>query len=67
LVYEEAEGSYFIILLLDTLNMYKLVVVGTIIGLAAAGTYHPVNSEIIKEIQEKATWKALDIEANPLS
>lgn len=46
--------------------MYKLVVVGTIIGLAA-GTYHPVNEDIIREIQEKATWKALDIEANPLS
>ncbi len=45
--------------------MFKLVVVGTILGFAAA--YHPVNQEIIDQIRNTATWKAMDLERNPLA
>jgi len=45
--------------------MYKLVIVGTILGVSAA--YHPINQEIIDAIRARATWKAADIESNPLS
>lgn len=50
--------------------MLKLVFVGTILSLAAAGTnyYHPVNQHIVDEIKEKATsWKPREAHLNPLA
>ncbi len=46
--------------------MYKLVLVGTVLGLISAQV-HPVNKEIIAEIRAKAsTWEPMDLEENPL-
>jgi cathepsin B len=44
--------------------MFKLVFVGTVIGFAAASTYHPVNPQVIAEIKEKANWKPIEMENN---
>lgn len=45
--------------------MLKLVVVGTIVSMAAAS--HPINSDMVKQIREKTgLWEAHDVESNPL-
>jgi len=36
--------------------MYKFVLVGTVLGMVAAGTYHPVNPTIIEEIRSNGSW-----------
>jgi len=47
--------------------MYKSLVVGALAGVATAGTYHPVNPQVIAEIKEKASWKAMEMEKNPFT
>jgi cathepsin B len=47
--------------------MYKSLVVGALAGVATAGTYHPVNPQVIAEIKEKASWKAMEMEKNPMA
>lgn len=45
--------------------MFKLVVVGTIIAMAAAT--HPINENIVRKIKESASWTAHEVTANPLA
>ena len=50
--------------------MFKLVIVGTVVAMAAAvsNKAHPIRSEIVKEIRAKTTaWEAHEPETNPLS
>lgn len=44
--------------------MYKLVIVGTIMAMAAAS--HPINEQMVSNIKKSATWKPLEASANPL-
>lgn len=43
--------------------MFKLVVVGTIMALAAAS--HPVNDHIVKKVKDSAKWTAHEVTENP--
>lgn len=46
--------------------MYKLVIVGTIVSMAAAS--HPINADMIKQIQERTSlWTTHDVDTNPLA
>ena len=46
--------------------MFKLVIVGTIVGLATAFK-HPVNTQMVNTIRERTSrWEAHDVETNPL-
>lgn len=46
--------------------MFKLVVVGTIVAMAAAS--HPINSDMVKTIKAKTSlWQPHDTESNPLN
>ncbi len=46
--------------------MYKLVVVGTIVAMAAAS--HPINADLVKTIKAKTSlWQPHDTDSNPLS
>jgi hypothetical protein len=47
--------------------MLKLVVLGLVATVASAGTFHPVNHEIVEQIKAKATtWTPMEVEQNPL-
>jgi len=46
--------------------MLKLVIVGTILGFAAAN-YHPINKELVEELKSKVSWRVHDVETNPLA
>jgi C1A family cysteine protease len=48
--------------------MYKLVVIGTIAAFASAQLRHPVNTQIVNDIKQKAsTWFPSEVDQNPLS
>jgi cathepsin B len=46
--------------------MYKLVIIGTVVALAAASS-HPINPWIVQDIRQRThRWEAYDVETNPL-
>lgn len=46
--------------------MFKLVVAGTIVSMAAAS--HPINADMVKTIKAKTSlWQPIDTDANPLN
>jgi cathepsin B len=46
--------------------MFKLVIIGTIVALAAASS-HPINKQIIADIRQRThRWEAYDFETNPM-
>lgn len=45
--------------------MFKLVIVGTIVAMAAAS--HPVNENIVKKVKESGMWKAHEVSENPFA
>lgn len=51
--------------------MQKLVIVGTVVALAAAHSFHkahPIRHEMVNEIRQKtSTWEAHDPETNPFA